>query len=86
MTVATSGFTANEIRMFDLRVTPIRLPYDGSGIALTESFAKSPYFTFPFHSEIQCQQGWVIPNMRFKRFLKTRFKQVLYFLKQGLAE
>jgi hypothetical protein len=31
-------------------------------------------------------QGWVIPNMRFKRFLKTRFKQVFYFLKQGLAE
>jgi hypothetical protein len=31
-------------------------------------------------------QGWVILNMRFKRFLKTRFKHVFYFLKQGLAE
>jgi hypothetical protein len=47
------------------------------------------YFPAKTHSIITARpkgQGWVIPNMRFKRFLKTRFKQVFYFLKQGLAE
>jgi hypothetical protein len=32
------------------------------------------------------RQGWAIPNMRLKRFLKTLFKHAFYFLKQELAE